>query len=114
MGFALELAKRITSMKYEQLPAEAVKWTKISLVDTIASALAGAGEAGPRIAEKVLGFGGKSGGNCLVWGTNHRTVPLDAASINGTTTHALDYDYCNNALAGHPSAALLPAIIALG
>jgi 2-methylcitrate dehydratase PrpD len=114
MGIALELAKRITSMKYEQLPAKAIEWTKISLVDTIACALAGADEKGPRIAEKVLAFGGKSGGNCVIWGTNHRTVPLDAASINGTTAHALDYDDCNNSLAGHPSAALLPAIIALG
>lgn len=114
MGFALGLAKRITSMKYEQLPVEAVKWAKISLVDTIASALAATDEAGPRIAERVLSFGGKSGGNCLIWGTNHRTVPLNAASINGTTAHALDYDDCNNSLAGHPSVALLPAAIALG
>ena len=114
MGIALELAKRITSMKYGNLPAEAIKWAKISFVDTIACALAAAEEKGPRIAEKVLTFGGKSGGQSLIWGTNRRTVPLDAASINGTTAHALDYDDCNNALAGHPSAALLPAAVALG
>ncbi|OGA51175.1 MAG: hypothetical protein A3G24_01325 [Betaproteobacteria bacterium RIFCSPLOWO2_12_FULL_62_13] len=114
MGIALELSKRITSMTYDDLPVEAVKWAKISFVDTIACALAAAGEDGPRIAEKALSFGGKSGGNCVIWGTDRRTVPLDAATINGTTAHALDYDDCSNSLAGHPSAALLPASIALG
>lgn len=113
MAIALELAKRITSMKYENLPAEAVKWARISFVDTIACALAAADEKAPRIAEKVL-TSGKSGGPSLIWGTNRRTAALDAASINGTTAHALDYDDCNNSLAGHPSAAVLPATIALG
>ncbi len=113
MTVAIELARRITAMRYEDLPAEAVQWAKISFVDTIGCALAAVDEQAPRLLQKVL-TGGKDAGPSLIWGTSRRAVPLDAAAINGTAAHALDYDDCNNSLAGHPSAAVLPATIALG
>ena len=113
MTIAAELAKRIVAMRYEDLPAEAVRWAKISFIDTIGCAFAGIDEPCAQIARRVL-TAGRSGGDSLVWGTTLRTAALDAAAINGTTSHALDYDDCNNALAGHPSAVLLPAALALG
>lgn len=113
MTLSTQLAQRITALRYEDLPAEAVRWAKISLVDTLGCAFAGADEEGPRIARKVL-TGGRDSGPSLIWGTSQYALPLEAATINGTSAHALDYDDCNNALAGHPSAALLPAILALG
>ncbi|MBI3936083.1 MAG: MmgE/PrpD family protein [Betaproteobacteria bacterium] len=113
MTIADELGRRIAGMRYEALPPEAVDWAKISFIDTIACALAAAPEAGPRIVEKVLTPGGKTGPS-LIWGTDRRVSSLDAAAINGTAAHALDYDDCNNSLAGHPSAAVLPAVLALG
>lgn len=112
MAIAEQLAERIVRMKYEDLPAEAVRWAKISFIDTIGCALAGIAEEAPRIAQKVLTTG-KGTGPSLIWGTARRATALDAASINGTATHALDYDDCNNSIAGHPSVALLPASLAL-
>src|SRR5579863_873981 len=38
---------------------------------------------------------------------------LDAALINGTAAHALDFDDVSNSLGGHPSAPILPAIFAV-
>ena len=113
MTIADQLAKNIVAMKYEDLPAEAVKWAKISFIDTIGCALAGIDEPCSKISRKVLTTG-QRGGESLVWGTGIRTSALEAAAINGTTAHALDYDDCNNALAGHPSAVLLPAAMAIG
>ena len=52
-------------------------------------------------------------GNPLVFGTNRRVGPLDAALINGTAAHALDYDDCSNTLGGHPSAPVVPALFAV-
>ncbi len=40
-------------------------------------------------------------------------APLDAALINGTASHALDFDDCSDTLGGHPSAPILPALFAL-
>lgn len=110
---ASELAKRITTMRYDDLPADAVHWAKIAIIDTVACALAGANEEATRIAEKVSAtYGGA--GPVLLWGTSRRVSALDAAIINGTAGHALDYDDVNNTIGGHPSVPLLPAIIALG
>jgi len=113
MTFSTQLAQLICAMKYEDLPAEAVRWAKISLVDTLGCALAGIDEDTARIARKVLA-GARDDGPSLIWGTTQRVLPLEAATINGTASHALDYDDCNNSMAGHPSAALFPAILAIG
>ena len=40
MTIAAELAKRIVAMRYEDLPAEAVRWAIISFIDTIGCAFA--------------------------------------------------------------------------
>lgn len=112
-SIALELAQRIAAMRYDDLPADAVHWAKVAIIDTFACALAGAHEAAPRIAEKVSTMYG-SAGPALLWGTDHRASALDAALINGTAGHALDYDDVNNTIGGHPSVPLLPAIVALG
>src|SRR5436190_1127472 len=61
MPIAEELAKRIVSMKYEDLPPEAVRWAKISFVDTIGCAFAGIEEQAPQIAQKVLTRGTSAG-----------------------------------------------------
>lgn len=47
-----------------------------------------------------------------ILGSGYRTSASQAALINGTTSHALDYDDASLALNGHPSAAILPAVLA--
>jgi 2-methylcitrate dehydratase PrpD len=113
MTIAAELARRIVALRYEDLPAEAVRWAKISIADTIGCALAAVAEEAPRIAERVLTAGG-SGGPSLLWGTRRRMPVLAAAVVNGTASHALDYDDVGSSIGGHPSIPLLPAILALG
>jgi 2-methylcitrate dehydratase PrpD len=113
MTVANQLGERIVGMRYEDLPPDALKWAKVSIVDTIGCALAGAHEDAPKIAERVL-TGGANAGPSLVWGTARRAPIMDAAVINGTAAHALDYDDTNNSMAGHPSIAILPGILALG
>ena len=109
MGFALELAKRITALDYEALPPEAVHWAKVGILDTVGVTLAGSGDPSATIVAGVLSSGGQS----LLLGTKKRVGALDAALVNGTASHALDFDDCNNTLGGHPSAPILPALFAL-
>src|SRR5262249_44813659 len=40
-------------------------------------------------------------------------VRLRAALVNGTASHALDFDDCSNTLGGHPSVPILPGLFAL-
>src|SRR4029453_19308670 len=75
--------------------------------------LAGAAEPCAQIAAGVLGLG-QAGGGRLVFGSGRRAGALDAALVNGTAAHALDFDDVSNSLGGHPSAPILPALFALG
>jgi 2-methylcitrate dehydratase PrpD len=113
MSIATELAKRIVALRYQQLPPEAVLWAKNSTIDLIGCALAGAGEPAPRIVEKLLTGGGASGPS-LIWGSSRRVGVLEAAEINGTMGHALDYDDISFSSAAHPTVAIFPGVLALG
>ena len=112
MALTLELARRINALSYDDLPPAAIHWAKVGILDTVGVALAGALEDTARIPANVLLRGG-SGGASLVFGANARASALDAALVNGTAAHALDFDDMTNNLGGHPSAPILPALIAL-
>ena len=105
------IAERIGEVRYANLPQEAVQWAKLAVLDTVGVTLAGGRDECARIVERVLAAGG---GECLIFGGGRRTGPLDAALINGTAAHALDFDDVSNSLGGHPSAPILPALFVLG
>jgi 2-methylcitrate dehydratase PrpD len=107
------IAERIGRVSYADLPEEAVHWAKAAILDTVGVTLAGAAEPCTRIVARVLGAGSGAGGT-LIFGTDRRAAPLDAALINGTAAHALDFDDVSNSMGGHPSAPIVPALFALG
>jgi 2-methylcitrate dehydratase PrpD len=111
MSLLEQIAEKIVAIRYEALPHEAVEWAKAAILDTVGVTLAGAGEECARIVERTLAAGGAQG-DCLIFGSDRRTGPLDAALINGTAAHALDFDDVSNSLGGHPSAPILPALFA--
>ena len=102
--------KRITALRYEDLPPEAVHWAKVGILDTVGVTLAGRRRS---LARRIVAGVLSSGGPSLILGTRKRVGALDAALVNGTASHALDFDDCNNTLGGHPSAPILPALFAL-
>ena len=81
-------------------------------VDTVGCALAGMAEEATHIALKVPGVA-QAPGPALIWATGRRTSALDATLINGTASHALDYDDVAGVMGGHPSAMLVPPLLAL-
>jgi 2-methylcitrate dehydratase PrpD len=112
MTLAIELAKRICALRFVDLPADVVQWAKVGIVDTVGVTLAGSGgvDPGVELLERVLHA---SSGPSLIFGSTRRAGVFDAAMINGTASHALDFDDCNNTLCGHPSTPILPALFAL-
>jgi 2-methylcitrate dehydratase PrpD len=110
MHLADELSRRSAALRFEDLPPQAVHWAKVGILDTIGVTVAGSLEPAARIVGRVVA---PTAGASLVFGTGDRTGALDAALINGTAAHALDFDDCNNTLGGHPSAPILPALFAL-
>jgi 2-methylcitrate dehydratase PrpD len=111
MTLALELARRINALTFNELPREAIHWAKVGILDTVGVTLAGAREDCTRIVDGIATHGAT--GPSLIFGGNRRTAPLEAALVNGTASHALDFDDMNNTLGGHPSVPILPALFAL-
>jgi 2-methylcitrate dehydratase PrpD len=111
VSIAGELARRIRAFRYEDIPDDAVAWARTAILDTVGVTLAGAAEDCVRIVERVQA---PAPGPCLIFGSNQRAHPLDAALINGTASHALDFDDFAITIGGHPSVPLVPALIALG
>ena len=95
-----------------QPPAEARARAGTAVMDTVGVALAGTGEPAARIVRDAITRAGEA--PCSVWGSAARASVPDAAFANGTAAHALDYDdMCFVSLA-HPSAPLVPAVMAAG
>jgi 2-methylcitrate dehydratase PrpD len=93
-----------------EVPASAAEIMCLSLFDWAACGIAGAAEA--TFEDFVSAQKALSSGNCTLFGGGRVAAPL-AALINGTLSHALDYDDTHFAHIGHPSVAVLPAVIAL-
>jgi 2-methylcitrate dehydratase PrpD len=111
MSLAGQLGERIAALRHEDFPPEADYWSKVAVLDTLGVMLAGRAEEAPGIVEEVLGIEAIEG-PCLIVGTGRRARPLDAALVNGTAAHALDYDNTAKNLGGHVSAVMVPALLA--
>jgi 2-methylcitrate dehydratase PrpD len=109
-SFALDLAQHVNALHFDDLPEQAVRWAKMGILDTVGVTFAGSAEPAARIVLQTLA---PSDGPCLLFGMGRRSDALNAALINGTASHALDFDDCNNTLGGHPSVPILPALFAL-
>ncbi len=117
-GLSAALAGRSATLSFEELPAEIVELARQALIDWLAVTLGGCAEPGPEMLAGTLGPSGARGassdGAATVIGRGERAAPRDAALINGTASHALDFDDVNMTVVCHVSAALLGAAIALG
>ncbi|MHC4480753.1 MAG: MmgE/PrpD family protein, partial [Planctomycetota bacterium] len=97
----------------ESVPDEAIVQAKRALLDTLGVAIAGSREECTRVvAEWVRERGGRE--EATVLGQRFRAPAAEAALVNGAAGHALDYDDVSLPMRGHPSAPLLPAVLAVG
>ncbi len=109
---ARRLARHILSIGPEALTPRAVANATTCILDAVGVSLAGCAEDATRILLRMPGVA-QSPGKCLVFGTGIRTSALDAALVNGTSAHALDYDDFSSIMGGHHTVPLMPALIAL-
>jgi 2-methylcitrate dehydratase PrpD len=91
MDAAYLFARDLVNVKYEDLPHAAVEATKKHILDFLGVALAGSSKPGVKeLLEIVTDWGGKEESSILCYGSK---VPApNAAQVNATMGHALDYD----------------------
>src|SRR5215469_8654163 len=106
------LALRAASWRREDIPEPARELVRQCVLDYFGVALAGAGDELVRL---LIDEMNESGGapQASIIGNELRLPALSAALVNGAAAHALDYDDVNMAMPGHPSVAILPALLAL-
>lgn len=109
---AQRLAAKVAAFDPGQIIPKARERALIGILDTVAVTLAGAREPCVQKLRAVPGICDAPGPSTLI-GLAGKGSMLDAALINGTASHALDYDDFSSVFGGHQSAPLVPALFAL-
>jgi 2-methylcitrate dehydratase PrpD len=104
--------RRCTALTYEDLPADVVTVAKQCLTDWLGVIFAGYQEPVAQIIRAEMAAQGGSPQAAVVGGPA-RMSAYQAAIVNGTTAHALDYDDVLESMLGHPSAPIYAAVLAL-
>jgi 2-methylcitrate dehydratase PrpD len=113
MSFIDRCSSFIKNTNFNKLTSKITEKSKYAIFDTIAVTIAGLDEP---VSKKLLDFLliDRAVGPSTVLGTPHMLSPASAAMINGTMAHALDYDDVSPTTRSHPSAVLVPAVLAVG
>ena len=111
MATTEKVAKFITEFQFDKIPSRGIEQSKISMLDTIGTALLGSsGEAGGIITRYVKQMGGNPQARLI--GNGLKTSVEQAALANGTFAHADDFD--DTGPFGHPGAFLTAPLLAFG
>ncbi|OZI18684.1 hypothetical protein CAL26_13325 [Bordetella genomosp. 9] len=106
------LVERALALRHDALPADVRIVARDCLVDWLGCAFAALDEPVSGIVDALAREEGGHG-QATVLGRAWRGTTAQAALVNGTMSHALDYDDVNLSVPGHMSAAILPALLAL-
>ena len=90
----------------------AMTWAKHALLDWFGVTIAGARE--PLVDILLEEIGEREDAPCTLIGRGTSASLFDAALINGSASHALDYDDVNWLMRGHPTVPVATAALALG
>jgi 2-methylcitrate dehydratase PrpD len=111
-SLTVQLAKKILSFDKSQLTPLSIERAKMCILDAVGVMLAGTVEPASLLLRNTPGVASATG-LCRIFGTNQKTSALDAALINGTASHALDYDDFSSIMGGHHTVPLMAPLLAI-
>ncbi len=114
-SLTLDLGQFVADLSLHQIPSEGCAIARTGIADCFGVLIAGARDPEVALVDRELGSGGagvaQASSASLIPSGAPRSVE-SAALTNGVAAHVLDYD--DVSLDGHPSAVLVPAILAQG
>jgi 2-methylcitrate dehydratase PrpD len=111
-GLTRTLAEQARSLQYGDIPEDVRTWARQCVLDYVACTLAGSSdELTTILLAEMQEQGGKPA--ATIFGHAGKLPAASAALVNGAASHALDFDDVNLSMTGHPSVAILPALLAL-
>ena len=111
-GLTRALADQAQRLRPQDIPDIQRAWARQCVLDYIGCGIAGVSD---ELVTILLAELQEQGGTPVasVLGHSGRLPAGSAAIVNGAASHALDFDDVNLAMPGHPSVAILPALLAL-
>lgn len=109
--FDAELASFIANLSFTNIPEPAVRSAERAFVDIVGVTLAGAAEGAGETAIEAIGALIDDCGDETVLGTNQNANAMDAAFLNATAGHGLDFDDVTWGV-WHPSVPMVAPILA--
>jgi len=110
-ALTLDLGRFVADLDLRHVPAEGAATARTGIADCFGVLVAGARDSEIALIDRELGSAAGGPLASLIPSGARRTVET-AALLNGVAAHVLDYD--DVSLDGHPSAVLVPAILAQG
>jgi 2-methylcitrate dehydratase PrpD len=112
LGMTKRVARFISGYETSDIPAEVFEHAKVAFMDWLGVALAGKDDP---LVIKLIEYTDLMGGKeqATVLGHNMKKSLAQASLINGSASHALDYDDSLAFFLGHPSVTLFPSLLAL-
>lgn len=111
-GPTARLAAFASELRYVDIPPPVIEHAKLALVDLVGCALYGASLPWTRLAHRYV-MSEQAAQVATLWGTTQRTSATLATLANGTAAHAAEIDDLHKASFHHPSAAVVPAALAV-
>ncbi|MDR3270856.1 MAG: MmgE/PrpD family protein [Peptococcaceae bacterium] len=112
MDAAYLFAKNFKTIQFTDLPKDLVEATKKQILDFFGVAFGGATKPGGKeLRELSLEWGGAKQSRVMSWG-DWLPAP-NAAQINASMGHSLDYDDVHEAAVMHPGVVTIPTVLAL-
>lgn len=109
-----QISNYLIAMRKREIPDEVKRAAKCFLADTFACIIAGANEKPAIIAGEYAETVGAKKVSSVLGRKDKRTDAYHCAMINGIAAHFHDYDDVCTTMIGHPSVAVLPAVLSLG
>jgi 2-methylcitrate dehydratase PrpD len=113
MSLAQEISTFVTNTDFDSFGSELIEKGKEHVLDTLGVLVAASADSLMGILDGFLTDLGPGDGATIL-GAGRRTSVVNAVLVNGILAHGLDYDDSSWRLIGHPSAAVLPAVLAIG
>lgn len=107
------LARHVAKTRYENLPPRVIELTKLFVLDTLGTMMAGSAAPGCKsVVDLIKDWGGKPESTIGVFGG---AVPApEAALVNTMMSHALDLDDLHDEAVVHTSCCQIPTALAVG
>ena len=113
MNISREFIEYLHEITYENIPEEAHDRAKYFLLDFLGVSICGTKADSSGVLYNFIKNNAKHDGPCTIIGSPLKTMPADAALVNGGIAHAIEMDDVTTRSSLHPGVSVMPSCIAM-